>query len=134
VTTIPEKKREFVFIFGFMAAIAGLVAWRAVDAPIITGISAAIAVGLVAMIAWWYRKPTPFLSISPDEIWYGRLGDPGMSIERDATGRLQFREGFQESGWFLFLADDPEQTGILMTGFDMEQVAAACVAHGWSFA
>ena len=33
MTTIPEKKRDFVVIFGFMIAVALLVAWRAEHLP-----------------------------------------------------------------------------------------------------
>jgi hypothetical protein len=134
MTTIPEKKSEFVFIFGFMIVVALLVAWRAENAPLITTVCIGIAAGLAVLTIRWYRKPTPFLAISPDEIWYGRLNEPGQKIERNATGRLYFREGFQKGGWYLLPADQPGAVGLLMTGFDMGQVAAACEAHGWTFA
>jgi len=133
MTTIPEKKSEFVFIFGFMIVVALLVAWRAENAPLITMVAFGIAVGLAVLTIRWYRKPTPFLAISPEEIWYGRLNEPGMKIDRNERGRLAFTQGFDDSGWFLQLADEPEKPGLLMTGFDMNQVAAACRAHGWTF-
>ena len=95
---------------------------------------AAGAVGCLAVLVWWYRNPAPILTISPEEIWYGRIDQPGTQIERSESGRLAFQEGFRKSGWFLALADDPEAPGILMTGFDMQEVAAACTTHGWTFA
>jgi hypothetical protein len=136
VTTIPEKKGATGFIFGFLAVVFGLAAVRgAQGAPILAAAAAIGAVALVAYLVTWYRRPAPMLSISPDEIWYGRLDQPGQRIERDTSGsaRLEFREGFRHSGWFLGLAGDPETPGILMTGFDMQQVAAACRAQGWTF-
>ena len=136
MTTIAEKKGQVGFLFGFMAAVLGFAAWRGLTG---TGGVVAILLGigavafLVALIVW-YLRPTPFLSISPEEIWYGRLDQPGTKIERDQSGRLRFKEGFQSSGWFLELADHPDRPGLLMTGFDMKQVAAACISHGWTFA
>ena len=73
------------------------------------------------------------LAISPEEIFYGRLDQPGTRIARDASGRLLFRRGFKNSGWFLVLADTPDQPGISMIGFDRGEVERACVAHGWRF-
>ena len=134
MTTIPEKKSDFVIIFGFMIVVALLVAWRAENAPLITTVCIGIAAGLAVLTIRWYRKPTPFLAISPDEIWYGRLNEPGQKIDRNATGRLEFKEGFNNGGWYLLLTDEPEKPGLLMTGFDLQQVAAAAVAHGWTFA
>ena len=135
MTTIVEKKGQFGFIFGFLAAVLGLAAWRGMEgAPILAAVLAAGAIGCLGVLIWWYRNPAPILTISPEEIWYGRIDQEGMRIERNATGRLSFVEGFQKSGWFLLLADEPETPGILMTGFDMQQVAAAATAHGWTFA
>jgi len=44
---------------------------------------------LVALILW-IRRPTPFLAISPEEIWYGSLGQDGQKIDRDESGALVF--------------------------------------------
>ena len=135
MTTIPEKKSEFGFIFGFVIVVLVLVAIRAKDAPILSAalIIAAVAI-LLGLISWW-RKPAPSLRISPDEIVYGRLDQPGMRIRRDAspTGRLQFRMGFKRSGWFLVLVDATTPQSLSMLGFDMNEVARACVEHGWTF-
>ena len=135
MTTIPEKKSEFGFIFGFAIVVMVLVAIRAKDAPILSAalIIAAVAI-LLGLISWW-RKPAPSLRISPDEIVYGRLDQPGMRIRRDAspTGRLQFRMGFKRSGWVLTLVDATEPQSLSMMGFDMNEVARACLEHGWTF-
>jgi hypothetical protein len=135
MTTIPEKKSEFGFIFGFVIVVLVLVAIRAKDAPILSAalIIAAVAI-LLGLISWW-RKPAPSLRISPDEIVYGRLDQRGMRIRRDAspTGRLQFRMGFKRSGWVLVLVDAHEPQSLSMMGFDMNEVAHACVEHGWTF-
>jgi ADP-ribosyl-[dinitrogen reductase] hydrolase len=133
MTTIVEKKGELGFVFGFLVVVLGLAAWRGAEgAPILAGAAAVGAIVCLAVLVNWYRKPAPFLTISPDEIWYGRLDQPGMRLERSG-GRLYFREGSRQSGWFLLQADMPDKPGILMTGFDMPEVAAACTAHGWTF-
>ena len=72
MTTIPEKKSEFVFIFGFMIVVALLVAWRAENAPLITTVAFGIAVGLAVLtIRWtsasarrmpWSRSPEPSIA------------------------------------------------------------------------
>jgi hypothetical protein len=134
MTTIPEKKGEVDVIAGFLVIALGFAAWRGAEgAPIVAGVLAIVAVGI--LVAWlnWRRKPAPMLAVSPEEIFYGRLDQPGMRINRDASGRLLFRRGFRNSGWFLLLANAPDQAGISMIGFDMAEVARACVAHGWTF-
>jgi hypothetical protein len=134
MTTIAEKKGQVGFLFMFMVVVLGFAAFRgAENAPIIAGLMGLGAAGFLAMAVVWFRKPAPFLSISPEEIWYGRLDQAGTRIERTEGGRLAFAQGSNDSGWFLQLVDEPDQPGILMTGFDMNQVAAACTAHGWTF-
>ena len=134
MTTIVEKKGQLGVVLGFLIVVFGLAAWRGAEgAPIIAAAAGIGAVGLAIWLVYYYRKPAAMLTITQEEIWYGRLDQPGMRIERDESGRLRFREGFKKSGWFLSLADHPDRPGLLMTGFDMKQVAEACVAHGWSF-
>ena len=134
MTTIVEKKSEFGFIFGFLAVVLGFAAWRGWEnATFVAGLLGLGAIGCAAILVYWYRKPAPILTITPEEIWYGRLDQEGMRIERNGTGRLVFHQGFDQSGWSLHLADEPEKPGLLMTGFDMHQVAAAATSHGWSF-
>jgi hypothetical protein len=134
VTTIPEKKREIDLIAGFLVIVFGFAAWRgAQGAPVVAAILAVLAVGILVIWLNWRRKPAAMLAISPEEIFFGRLDQPGTRIKRDATGRLLFRRGFRNSGWFLMLADAPEQPGISMIGFDMAEVSRACLAHGWTF-
>jgi hypothetical protein len=135
MTTITEKKSEFGFIFGFVIVVLVLVAIRAKDAPFLSGALVIVAIGiLLGLISWW-RKPAPSLRISPSEIVYGRLDQPGMRIRRDAspTGRLEFRMGFKRSGWFLVLVDATTPQSLSMLGFDMNEVGRACVEHGWTF-
>ena len=136
MTTIKEKKGAVGFLFGFMAAVLGFAAWRGSggNAQVIAALLGIGAVVFLIALILWIRRPTPFLAISPEEIWYGSLGQDGQKIDRNESGRLRFKEGFQKSGWFLILADERDGTGLLMTGFDMNEVAAACVAHGWTFA
>ncbi len=133
MTKIVEKRRDVDVIAGFLGVVFALAAFRgATGAPIL---SAAFAIGaLVTLIAWvsWRRKPALFLSISPEEIVYGRIDWRGTGIPRTASGRLRFQQGFRDSGWFLVLADEPDAPGISMIGFDMDEVARACVQHGWT--
>ncbi len=134
MTTIAEKKSAVDAIALFLVIVLGFAAWRgSTGAPVVAAILAVIAA--VILIVWlnWRRKPPAMLAISPEEIFFGRLDQPGTRITRDASGRLAFRRGYRESGWFLRLADSPDQPGISMIGFDMKEVASACVAHGWTF-
>ena len=134
MTTIAENKGQVDVIAGFLVIVLGFAAWRGSQgAPVVAAILAVIAI--VILVVWlnWRRKPTPMLAISPEEIVYGRLDQPGMRIHRDASGRLIFRRGFRNSGWFLSLADSPDQPGLSMIGFDMGEVSRACVTHGWTF-
>jgi hypothetical protein len=137
MTMIAEKKSEVDVNAGFLVIVLGLAALRGAEgAPVVAGILAIVAVGI--LVAWlsWRRKPAPMLAISPEEIFYGRLDQPGMRISREASpsGRLRFHMGFQRSGWVLALADAPGQPGISMIGFDMREVERACVEHSWTFA
>jgi hypothetical protein len=135
MTTIAEKKRAAGFIFGFMAIVLGFAAWRGAEkATIVAALMAIGAIVCVAALVYVYVKPTPVMTVSPDEIWYGQPNQPGVRIERGATGRLTFVEGFKDSGWFLGLADEPDKPALSMIGFDMAEVRAACIAHGWEFA
>ena len=135
MTTIVEKKGEFGFIFGFLAVALGFAAWRGWEnATIVAGLLGLGAIVCIVILVNWYRRPAPILTITPEEIWCGRLDQPGMRIERNESGRLVFQQGFDRSGWFLLLADEPEKPGLLMTGFNMKEVAAAAIAHGWTFA
>jgi hypothetical protein len=135
MTTIAEKKRDAGFVFGFLAIVLGFAAWRGAEkAPIVAGLMAVGAVILVVALILVVIKPTPLLTVSPGEIWYGQFDKPGIRIERGAASRLAFVEGFKDSGWFLVIADEPDQPGFSMIGFNMDEVRAACLAHGWEFA
>jgi hypothetical protein len=134
MTTIAEKKREVGYIFGFLAIVLGFAAWRGAEKAPIIALLVAIGAGIcVIALIYVCVKPTPLLTVSPDEIWYGQLDQPGTRIDRSETARLTFVEGFKESGWFLVLADEPNKPGLSMIGFDLAEVRAACVAHGWAF-
>jgi hypothetical protein len=134
VTTISEKKSAVTGIAGFLVVILGFAAFRGAErAPLVAGILAALALGILVVWLSWWRKPAPMLAISPEEIFYGRLDQPGIRIVRDGNGRLRFRRGFKNSGWRLVLADAPDQPGISMLGFDLGEVERACVVHGWTF-
>jgi hypothetical protein len=143
VTTIPEKKRPFDILAGFLIIMLGVAAFRAAQgpqggqgAPVVAAVIGILALGILVVWLDWRRKPAAVLAISPEEIFFGRLDQPGLRIARDASGRLRFHQGFinrRMSGWYLKLADAPDQPGILMTGFDMPEVKRACVAQGWTF-
>jgi hypothetical protein len=94
VTTIVEKKGEFGFIFGFLAAVLGFAAWRGLaGAPVLAAVLGVAAAGCLGVLIWWYRNPAPILTISPEEIWYGRIdqlaaGRRGVRCPRlDVRGR-----------------------------------------------
>ncbi len=134
MTTIVEKRREIDAVAWFLVLVLGFAAWRGAEgAPVIAAIMAFLAAG--TLVAWlaWRRKPASMLTISPDEIFFGRLDQTGVLIVRDATGRLRIHEGVPGSGWFLELADTPDQPGISMIGFDLREVERACLGHGWTF-
>ena len=135
MTTITEKKRSSGIIFGFLLVVFALAAWRGMDgAPVLAAASAVGAIACGAYLAWVYMAPPPVLSITPTEIRYGRPGRAGTVIARSGSGRLAFRQGFRRSGLFLVSPDVPDGPPILITGFDRNEVAAACIAHGWTFA
>ena len=134
MTTIAQKKSAIDAIALFLVIALGFAAWRgSTGAPIVAAILAIIAAVILVLWLNWRRKPPPVLAISPEEIFFGRLDQPGTRIQRDASGRLLFRRGFRQSGWFLLLADTRDQPPISMIGFDMAEVGRACVAHGWNF-
>jgi hypothetical protein len=135
VTTITEKKRSAGAIFGFLFVVFALAAWRGMDgAPVLAAACGVAALACAAYLVWFYVTPASVLSIAPTEIRYGRPGKPGTAIPRSASGHLAFHQGFRRSGWFLVSVDAPDGPPILMTGFDMNEVAAACIAQGWTFA
>lgn len=134
MTTIPEKKRPFDILAGFLIIVLGLAAARgAQNAPIPAAVMATLALGILIMWLTWRRKPAAMLRISPDEIVYGRLDQPGVRLTHDGSGRLRLRQPYNRGGWYLSLADAPGQPGISMIGFDLWEVQRACVAHGWTF-
>ncbi|HET9522320.1 MAG TPA: hypothetical protein VFO73_14825 [Candidatus Limnocylindrales bacterium] len=134
MTTITEKKSQTDVIAVFLIVVFGLAAWRGAErAPIMAGLAAVAAVGVLAIWLYWRRKPAAILAISPDEIFFGRLDQTGVHIRRGASGRLRFRQGFKQSGWFLMRADEPEEPAIAMIGFDLREVEATCIKHGWTF-
>jgi hypothetical protein len=134
VTTIPEKKRPFDIIAGFLIIMLGLAAFRgAQGAPVPAALMAILALGILVVWLNWRRKPATVLRISPHEIVYGRLDQPGLRITRDDSGRLRFHRTYHRRHWYLMPADAPDRPGIWMIGFDMSEVRRACVAHGWTF-
>jgi hypothetical protein len=134
VTTITEKKRPFDIIAGFLIIMLGLAAFRgAQGAPVLAALIAILALGILGVWLNWRRKPAAVLVISPHEIVYGRLDQPGLRITRDGSGRLRLRQPYHRRGWYLMPADAPDRPGILMIGFDLSEVRRVCVAHGWTF-
>jgi HAMP domain-containing protein len=138
VTTIVEKKRDLDVLFGFLVIVIGLAAVRGAEkAPIAAAVMGAFAVAL--LVAWiLMRQRTGRLTITGDEIAYGRVDrPPAQRILRAEASLLRFRQGrigLRPTGWFLEPADRSSGPGILMLGFDMSEVQRACIEHGWSFA
>ena len=138
MTTIVERKRDLDVIFGFLVIVLGFAAVRGAEkAPIAAAVMGTVAVAL--LVAWilMRRQPPGRLTITGDEIAYGRVDRPPMQrILRVEANRLRFRQGhigIRPSGWFLMPADEPSTPRILMLGFDMSEVQRACLEHGWSF-
>ena len=138
MTTIVEKKRDLDVIFGFLVIVIGLAAVRGAEKALVAAaVMGALAIAL--LVAWFLmRRRTGRLTITSDEIAYGRFDrPPAQRILRAQTSQLRFRQGhigLRPSGWFLEPASEAIGPGILMLGFDMSEVQRACVEHGWSFA
>jgi hypothetical protein len=133
MTTIEERRGAGNFLALFLAGMFALAAWRgASGAPVLATIFGVMAV--VTFVIWlrWLTKPPRQLDITQHVISWGR---PGQYSElRGSPGALlEIRQGFHRSGLFLRIVDDNEQLGIPLMGFDYQEVAAACVQHGWQF-
>jgi hypothetical protein len=130
MTVLVPRRTDTHVLFWFLIGVCALVAVRGWERE--RGIAIAVAaVAIVLLAAWlrWRRKPQPFLSISPEEIVFGRLEEPGTVITR-AAGALQIRID-RRYGTFLF-APNEQGPSIVLTGFDIHQVRRACEAHGWT--
>jgi hypothetical protein len=93
-----------------------------------------LAVGVLAGWVYWRRQPRSQLKITDTAITWGSPTKVVTRLERGESGLLRFHQNaMQQTGWFLTLVDDREAGGISMIGFDMREVADACVAHGWRF-
>ena len=135
MTTLHERRSHTHVIAGVLVVAFGLAAVRgASNAPAV-----AVVLGLLAAVSavgWvvWMRRPLSELRISDRAIAWGTPTKDVMTLERDATGTLEFhRNAAQQSGWSLRLAENPTGGGISMIGFDHDEVARACAEHGWRF-
>lgn len=134
MTTIAENRRQIDLIAWFLVVALGFAAIRGGSgAPLVAGILAVAAIGILAAWAAWRLKPSSMLAISPDEIFFGRLDQAGTVITRGPAGRLAFRRGVKNAGWFLVAPDQEDAPVISMIGFDLAAVRQACEAHGWTF-
>jgi hypothetical protein len=134
VTTLTEKRSAGDTIAGFLFLVALLVAWRAYDAAPVASVIAGVF-ALVTLVGWvrWRRRPRSELTIGPDAITWGSPAREVTRIDRGPSGLLRFfRNPTQQTGWSLIAADHPS-AGISLIGFDLDQVRAACVQHGWRF-
>jgi hypothetical protein len=134
VTTLTEKRSAGDTIAGFLFLVALLVAWRAYDAAPIASVFAG-AFALLTLVGWvrWRRQPRSELKIGPDAITWAGPAREVTRIERGPTGALRLLQSpTQQAGWSLIAADHPS-AGISLIGFDLDQVRAACVQHGWRF-
>jgi hypothetical protein len=131
VTVIVEGRRDRTVVAWVVIAFCALGGWRGMaQSPVVAGIFVVLAVAaVVGWITWFLRKPRQ-LTISSDEITYGRPDHVDQRIPRSA-GPLALRR----SRYALSLApwDDPQLAGITLLGFDVPEVAAACTSHGWEF-
>jgi hypothetical protein len=119
-----------VLVILVLAIGAGWFALGGPDEPIAKLVSAAVAVGSVALVIHALRQPAPQLAISVDEIPIGRPDAPRWFIRRDATGgriELQLRPGF---GWHLVPEGDAPT--IHVAGFDPDEIRQVAELHGWT--
>ena len=88
----------------------------------------------VILVVWANdrRKPARLLTISADEIVFGRLEEPGTAITREHGSRLEMRYVYK-AGTFLAPVGQPKPA-IPMTGFKQPEVRAACEQYGWTIA
>jgi len=112
-----------------------IAAWRgAGSALVLAAVMGVLAVGVAAGWVLWRRRPLSELKVSEAEITWGSPTKVVTRFERGGSGLLEFHtSAAQQSGWWLSLADDRNAGGIAMLGFDMDEVAQACMQHGWRF-
>src|SRR3954451_20233906 len=122
---IEERRRDGDAVGCFLGVAFGVAAWRgASGAPVLASLMGALS--LVALGGWirWRCRPPGQLTITADEITWGRPGDVRVRIPRTAAP-LDFRRGqvvhFQ-STWRLSPSPGSGVPGISMLGFDLDQV------------
>ena len=117
-----------VFFAGAALAFAGAGVWHGDVVMMVVGV--AVAVAIVGV--WIFlRTPPAVLTIAPDAIVKARRHERRRVVARTATGWLRIE--WKDDGWDLWAVDGDENVGWvpLGTGFDVDEVAAACEAHGW---
>jgi hypothetical protein len=131
---LSERRRDGDAIAWTLILLFGLAAWRgAAETPVLAaGMGLLGALGLAGWVRWRFRA-VPRLSITRDEISYGRPGQVVARIPRTA-GTLEIRRSrVVQSGWWLSPPGDSEGSGISMLGFDIKEVRRACLERGWEF-
>ena len=119
-------------IAGFLAVVFAAAAVRgAASAP---ALAAGMGVLFVAtVIGWilWRRSPLRALTITPEEITYGRPDRVAERIPRTSAPLRFRRSAVRQTGWWLSGENGPG--AVSMIGFDLDTVRSACVQHGWEF-
>ena len=137
MTTFVRSSSNDGVLIGFFALIAGVVAIRATS-PVVTVISAALAIGLVGFGVWLFRRPKRELRISPTEIVLSaKSGTKARIGHVEAGGTVAvLRRNIKGQLWFSLVAPNlPESPEIPLDGFQVphETLAATCHEHGWAF-
>ena len=119
-----------LFFVAAALALAGSGLWH--GSVVTTVVGVALAVVILGVWIFLRRDPQPVLTIGPDEIMRARRHERRRVVARDATGWLRIGWEGPEWGWQINALDGDESVGwVPLGGFSADEVADACIAHGW---
>lgn len=129
---LVERRRDGDVLAWLLVLPCAFAAWRARDtAPLM---AAAVAVLTVTILGAWirWRVVAPReLTVTHDEITFGRPGQQLVRIPR-AAGPLELRTtSVRGSSLWLGAARDSGLPGVPMLGFQVPEVRQACTDLGW---
>ena len=132
-TRIEERRRDLNVILGFLAVVFLIAGVRgASGAPALAVVMGVLFVATAAFWMHWRRSPASAITITADEITFGRPEKVVTRIPRSAAPLRFRRNAYRQTGWWL--ATSQEGAGaISMIGFDPGSVRDACLQHGWDF-
>jgi hypothetical protein len=133
MTVLVERRRDGDVIAWLLILTCGFAAWRgAAASPVLAaGAAGLAALALAAWLRWRSLAPRE-LTVTRDEITFGRPGAVEVRIPRQA-GALEFRTSTAPRGASLWLGPprDSGFPGIAMLGFKVPEVRRACADMGW---